>query len=54
MKKLLGLFLLAVSGVTLALPAAEQPTPQAKANESSYSQSLAADGSDRTPQGRMA
>ncbi|MFJ2684349.1 hypothetical protein ACIOYV_11475 [Pseudomonas sp. NPDC087342] len=54
MKIILGLMLSVATGVAFALPAAEQELPQVKSNQSSYSKTLAADGADRTPQGRMA
>ncbi|MXI49869.1 hypothetical protein GRW89_25480 [Pseudomonas moraviensis] len=36
-----------------ALPATDQATPQVKANHSVFGQTVAADGSDRTPQGQI-
>ena len=48
----LSLTLSMLAGTAFALPAAEQATPQVKASHSVFSQTVAADGSDRTPQGQ--
>ncbi|PPA04202.1 hypothetical protein C4E44_10295, partial [Pseudomonas sp. MWU12-2312b] len=49
---LLSLTLSMLASTAFALPAADQATPQAKASHSVFSQTLAADGSDRTPGGQ--
>jgi hypothetical protein len=49
---LLSLTLSMLASTAFALPAADQATPQVKTNHSVFSQTLAADGSDRTPQGQ--
>jgi len=49
---LLSLTLSMLASTAFALPAAEQATPQVKDNHSTFSHTLAADGSDRTPQGQ--
>jgi len=50
-KLLIGLTLSMLASSAFALPAAEQATPQVKDSHSVFSQTVAADGSDRTPQG---
>jgi hypothetical protein len=49
---LLSLTLSILAANAFALPAAEQATPQVKASHSVFSQTLAEDGYDRTPQGQ--
>jgi hypothetical protein len=49
---LLSLTLSMLASTAFALPAAEQATPQVKDSHSAYSHTVAADGSDRTPQGQ--
>ncbi|WP_339431802.1 MULTISPECIES: hypothetical protein [unclassified Pseudomonas] len=49
---LLSLTLSMLASTAFALPAAEQATPQVKTSYSVFSQTVAADGSDRTPQGQ--
>lgn len=49
---LLSLTLSMLASTAFALPAADQATPQVKTNHSVFSQTVAADGSDRTPQGQ--
>lgn len=49
---LLSLTLSILAANAFALPAAEQATPQVKSSTSVFSQTLASDGSDRTPQGQ--
>jgi hypothetical protein len=49
---LLSLTLSILAANAFALPAAEQATPQVKASTSVFTQTLAADGGDRTPQGQ--
>ncbi|MFJ7314134.1 hypothetical protein ACIQVE_15475 [Pseudomonas sp. NPDC098747] len=49
---LLSLTLSMLASTAFALPAAEQATPQVKDSHSVLSQTVAADGSDRTPQGQ--
>jgi hypothetical protein len=49
---LLSLTLSMLASTAFALPAAEQATPQVKSSHSVFSQTVAADGSDRTPQGQ--
>lgn len=49
---LLSLTLSMLASTAFALPAAEQATPQVKASQSAFGQTVAADGSDRTPQGQ--
>ncbi|QTT91192.1 hypothetical protein [Pseudomonas chlororaphis] len=49
---LLSLTLSILAANAFALPAAEQATPQVKASTSVLTQTLAADGGDRTPQGQ--
>lgn len=46
---LLSLTLSLLASTAFALPAAEQATPQVKESHSVFSQTVAADGSDRTP-----
>lgn len=46
---LLSLSLSLLASTAFALPAAEQATPQVKDSHSVFSQTVAADGSDRTP-----
>ena len=49
---LLSLTLSMLASTAFALPAADQATPQVKTNHSVFSQTVTADGSDRTPQGQ--
>ena len=49
---LLSLTLSMLASTAFALPAADQATPQVKDSHSVFSQTVAADGSDRTPQGQ--
>jgi hypothetical protein len=49
---LLSLTLSMLASTAFALPAADQATPQVKSSHSVFSQTVAADGSDRTPQGQ--
>jgi hypothetical protein len=49
---LLSLSLSLLASTAFALPAADQATPQVKSAHSVFSQTVAADGSDRTPQGQ--
>jgi hypothetical protein len=49
---LLSLSLSMLASTAFALPAADQATPQVKDSHSVFSQTVAADGSDRTPQGQ--
>jgi hypothetical protein len=49
---LLSLTLSMLASTAFALPAADQAAPQAKDSHSVFSQTVAADGSDRTPQGQ--
>jgi hypothetical protein len=49
---LLSLTLSMLATSAFALPAREQATPQVKESQSAFSQTVAADGSDRTPQGQ--
>jgi len=49
---LLSLSLSMLASTAFALPAADQATPQVKQDHSVFSQTVAADGSDRTPQGQ--
>jgi hypothetical protein len=49
---LLSLSLSLLASTAFALPAADQATPQAKTSYSVFSQTVAADGSERTPQGQ--
>jgi hypothetical protein len=49
---LFSLTLSMLASTAFALPAADQAIPQAKDNHSVFSQTIAADGSDRTPQGQ--
>ena len=49
---LLSLTLSMLASTAFALPAADQATPQVKQDHSVFSQTVAADGSDRTPQGQ--
>jgi hypothetical protein len=49
---LLSLTLSMLASTAFALPAADQATPQVKTSHSVFSQTVAADGSDRTPQGQ--
>ncbi|MGH8387826.1 MAG: hypothetical protein ACRESJ_20455 [Pseudomonas sp.] len=46
---LLSLTLSMLASTAFAMPAAEQATPQAKVHHSVFIQTIAADGSDRTP-----
>ncbi|EJN28733.1 hypothetical protein PMI35_02947 [Pseudomonas sp. GM78] len=46
---LLSLTLSMLASTAFALPAADQATPQVKDTHSAFSQTVAADGSDRTP-----
>ncbi|VVP95904.1 hypothetical protein PS918_03683 [Pseudomonas fluorescens] len=46
---LLSLTLSMLASTAFALPAADQATPQVKDSHSAFSQTVAADGSDRTP-----
>ena len=49
---LFSLTLSMLASTAFALPAADQATPQVKTSHSVFSQTVAADGSDRTPQGQ--
>ena len=49
---LLSLTLSMLASTAFALPAAEQATPQVKDSHSVFSQTLAEDGYDKTPQGQ--
>jgi len=49
---LFSLTLSMLASTAFALPAAEQATPQVKTSHSVFSQTIAADGGDRTPQGQ--
>ncbi|MFW9079368.1 hypothetical protein ACOI9X_08830 [Pseudomonas sp. P2757] len=49
---LLSLTLSMLASTAFALPAADQATPQVKASHSVFSQTLAEDGYDKTPQGQ--
>jgi hypothetical protein len=49
---LLSLTLSMLASTAFALPAADQATPQVKSSHSVFSQTVAADGGDRTPQGQ--
>ena len=49
---LLSLSLSLLASTAFALPANEQATPQVKSSHSAFSQTIAADGSDRTPLGQ--
>jgi hypothetical protein len=49
---LLSLTLSMLASTAFALPAPDQAAPQVKDNQSVFSQTVAADGSDRTPQGQ--
>ena len=49
---LLSLSLSMLASTAFALPAADQATPQVKQDHSVFSQTIAADGADRTPQGQ--
>jgi hypothetical protein len=49
---LLSLTLSMLASTAFALPAADQATPQVKDSHSVFSQTVAADGSNRTPQGQ--
>ncbi|KRA93724.1 hypothetical protein ASD91_08195 [Pseudomonas sp. Root68] len=49
---LLSLTLSMLASTAFALPAADQATPQVKQDHSAFSQTVAADGTDRTPQGQ--
>ncbi|MBP5945904.1 MULTISPECIES: hypothetical protein [Pseudomonas] len=51
---LLSLTLSMLASTAFALPAAEQATPQVKDSHSVFSQTLAEDGYDKTPQGQLA
>lgn len=50
---LFSLTLSMLASTAFALPAADQATPQVKTSHSVFSQTVAADGSDRTPQGQI-
>lgn len=49
---LLSLTLSMLASTAFALPAADQATPQIKSSHSVFSQTVASDGSERTPQGQ--
>ena len=49
---LLSVSLSLLASTAFAKPAAEQATPQIKSSHSVFTQTIAADGSDRTPQGQ--
>ena len=49
---LLSLTLSMLASTAFALPAADQATPQVKDSHSVFSQTLAEDGYDKTPQGQ--